>query len=134
MKFILVLASFYCASAFGLHAATSSVKTLGYGVANSNKLSVRPVDVFGVANASARGSLVRCESANINFPYHIVFRTPCYLRRFRFNHGLMSGVLALVLYYFKSFQKIRECRSHSWLLIVFIFPLCGILAIISMVF
>jgi hypothetical protein len=65
MKFILVLASFCCASAFGLHAATSSVKTLGYGVTNSKKPSVHPVDVYGVTNASARGSLVRYKRANI---------------------------------------------------------------------
>jgi hypothetical protein len=60
MKFVLVLASFCCASAFGLHAATSSVKTLGYGVTNSNKPMVQPIDVYGgVMTTNTRGSMVR---------------------------------------------------------------------------
>ena len=67
MKFVLVLASVCCASAFGLHAATSSVKSLGYGVTSNVKPSVQPVDVFGVTKAGARGSLVcyRLDQGNL---------------------------------------------------------------------
>jgi hypothetical protein len=59
MKFFVILASsFCCASAFGLHAATSSVKNVGYGFAKNSKPMVQPIDIHGRAT-NARESMVR---------------------------------------------------------------------------
>ena len=61
MKFFIILASsFCCASAFGLHAATSTVKNVAYGFTKSKPM-VQPLDLSGrVATlTNARDSMVR---------------------------------------------------------------------------
>jgi hypothetical protein len=64
MKFFIILASsFCCASAFGLHAATSSVKNVAFGFTKSKPM-VQPIDLSGRSTTvtNARDSMVR-------FPY-----------------------------------------------------------------
>jgi hypothetical protein len=61
MKFFVILASsFCCASAFGLHSATSSVKNVAYGLTKSSKPMVQPIDLSGRVTtvANARESMV----------------------------------------------------------------------------